>query len=80
MVTCTACSYVSTTYEMFWDLSIPVAPNGKQIFTKVEDCMHEYFKEEILEAPYKCEKCKSNQKATKKLAISRFPVVLVLRK
>lgn len=80
MVKCQNCSYISTTFETFWDLSIPVSPSGSRIFTSVEDCLKEYFKEEFLEALYKCDQCHSHQKATKKLAISRFPVVLVLRK
>lgn len=77
-VRCQQCGHISTTFEMIWDLSIPVSPSGNQIYTTLEDCLKEYFREEYLEAPYKCEICKVMVKATKKLSISRFPAILVL--
>ncbi|KAJ3304357.1 Ubiquitin carboxyl-terminal hydrolase 21 [Kappamyces sp. JEL0829] len=79
-VKCQYCGHVSITFETFWDLSIPVSPAGAQIYTRIESCLQEYFKEELLETPYKCDKCKCLRQATKQLSISRFPNILVLRK
>ncbi|KAJ3321527.1 hypothetical protein HDV06_004063 [Boothiomyces sp. JEL0866] len=81
IVTCTSCQTSSTTYDTFWDLSIPVAGDSVTencIYSDLQTCLQSYFKEELLDAKYKCSKCKSYQQASKKLSISRYPAVLVL--
>jgi ubiquitin C-terminal hydrolase len=79
VVTCQYCKTQSNTYEVFWDLSIPVSDGDSDRKFTLEDCLKAYFKEEVLETTYKCSKCKENREATKKLSISRYPSVFVLR-
>lgn len=79
VVTCQFCKTQSNTYEVFWDLSIPVFDEELRRSLTLEDCLKSYFKEELLETTYKCSKCKENRQATKKLSISRYPSVFVLR-
>uniref|UniRef100_A0A915JTJ8 Ubiquitin carboxyl-terminal hydrolase n=1 Tax=Romanomermis culicivorax TaxID=13658 RepID=A0A915JTJ8_ROMCU len=90
---CTSCGHVSTTYDPFWDLSLPIpqqqsSSNGyssssysRQSSTvTLADCMDAFTKEEILDGDEKptCEKCKTRRKCTKKFSIQRFPPILVL--
>lgn len=79
VVTCQTCHTPSTTYEIFWDLSIPVSSDSSAKFSNLEECLSAYFQEEYLEPTYKCSLCKENRRATKKLSISKYPLVFVLR-
>lgn len=51
---------------------------GKRQHT-LEDCLREFSAEEQLDDEYKCERCKSAQKASKCLKIYKCPEILVLR-
>jgi ubiquitin C-terminal hydrolase len=79
VVTCKTCRFQSVTYDTFLDLSLSVATSSGQPHTSIGECLDTYFKEESLEALYKCEKCGQKRQATKKLSISRYPTILVLR-
>ncbi|KAI9206643.1 uncharacterized protein BJ171DRAFT_566518 [Polychytrium aggregatum] len=87
-VECQTCHYKSVTFETFWDLSLPIPTSSSDLRSSVSrmskqpcrlhDCLTEYSKEEMLEEPYKCEKCKKPNKATKRITIFRSPEILVL--
>lgn len=74
-VTCTACSYVSTTFDPFLDLSLPIAPGKTK---NIDDCLELFQKEEEIKDSYVCEKCKSKSRAVKRLVVSRYPKYLVI--
>lgn len=74
-VTCHGCNYRSVTFEIFMDLSLPIP---KITNATLLDCLGEFSKSEILDDKFKCSKCKSYQKASKKLSIYKSPQVLVL--
>ncbi|KAI8912565.1 hypothetical protein EDD86DRAFT_188159 [Gorgonomyces haynaldii] len=74
-ITCQHCYNRSTTFEVFWDLSVPLPQ--KQNMT-VMDCINEFFKEEILDDQYNCSQCKAPRKSTKKLSIYQLPPILVV--
>jgi len=77
-VTCLRCKHTSSTFDTFWDLSLPIPKNtGKRIHT-LEDCLKEFSAEEELDDEYKCERCKSPQKAKKCLKIYKCPEILVI--
>jgi ubiquitin carboxyl-terminal hydrolase 2/21 len=76
-IECQKCQYVSSTFDVFMDLSIPVS-DGTSNYISLDECLNGFFKEELLETPYECCKCKSKSSASKKLYISRYPPVLVL--
>jgi len=77
-VTCLRCNHQSSTFDTFWDLSLPIPKNtGKRQHT-LEDCLREFSAEEQLDDEYKCERCKSAQKASKCLKIYKCPEILVL--
>ncbi|KAJ3327076.1 Ubiquitin carboxyl-terminal hydrolase 21 [Blyttiomyces sp. JEL0837] len=92
-VTCLTCGSLSTTFDAFWDLSLPI-PKGFQerqrdiSLTKsssptgrsctILDCLNEFALEEILDELYKCNNCKAKQKASKSLRLYRCPEILVL--
>ncbi|KAJ3097936.1 Ubiquitin carboxyl-terminal hydrolase 21 [Phlyctochytrium bullatum] len=80
-VTCLSCGQLSTTFDTFWDLSLPIPKNrsrGSDKECNILDCLREFAMEEVLEELYKCAGCKSNQKASKSLRLYRCPEVLVL--
>jgi len=74
-VLCTACNHVSTTYDPFLDLSLPII-SGKT--RTIDDCLDVFQKEEEIRDAYVCEKCKSKSRAIKRLVVSRFPKYLVI--
>eukprot|EP00873_Tetraselmis_striata_P035630 jgi/Tetstr1/455894/TSEL_004078.t1 len=91
-VTCHRCETVCTTYEPFWDLSIPI--NKEFIARKgvqqrlglaahelsLEDCLRAFTADEILEGGegFMCPKCNEVTTATKRLRIHRFPNTLMV--
>ena len=74
-VTCSSCKHVSTTYDPFLDLSLPIIPGKSR---NIDDCLETFQKEEEIKDGYVCEKCKSKTKAIKRLFVSRFPKYLVI--
>jgi len=74
-VRCGNCGHVSTTYDPFLDLSVPVIPDKTKNF---DDCLTAFLKEEEIKDSYTCEKCKSNSRVIKKLSINKFPQILVV--
>jgi ubiquitin carboxyl-terminal hydrolase 2/21 len=79
VVTCKTCGNRSATYDTFLDLSLSVINSLGQPHHSIRECLETYFREELLEALYHCMKCGQKRQATKKLSISRYPQILVLR-
>ncbi|TPX70604.1 hypothetical protein SpCBS45565_g01590 [Spizellomyces sp. 'palustris'] len=88
-VICHGCNHRSVTFDTFWDLSLPIpkayarrssryslTPSGESC--SLSECLAEFAMKEILEEPYKCDNCKSHQKASKSLKLYRCPEILVL--
>ncbi|XP_046323728.1 ubiquitin carboxyl-terminal hydrolase 21-like [Marmota monax] len=78
---CQACGYHSMTFEVFFDLSLPIPKEGfSGEKVSLWDCFNLFTKEEEIElenAPV-CDRCCQKTQSTKKLTIQRFPSILVL--
>lgn len=72
---CGTCGYKSTTFEIFWDISISL-PLGKA--STLEECLKIFFGQELLDQAYLCAKCKTSRRFTKQLSIYRFPYVMTM--
>uniref|UniRef100_A0A336K4T9 ubiquitinyl hydrolase 1 n=1 Tax=Culicoides sonorensis TaxID=179676 RepID=A0A336K4T9_CULSO len=74
---CTECGNTSTTFDPFWDLSLPLPSNTR---CKLSDCLDLFIKEEILDGDEMptCSKCKTRRKSTKNFTIQRYPKILVI--
>lgn len=72
-LTCLTCDEVSTVFESFWDLSVPVA-------NSVEGCLEKFVKDEVLDGDErpKCEKCKTRRKMRKQYKLWRLPEILIV--
>jgi len=75
---CSVCHHKSITFDMFWDLSIPLPRNKSSIH--LNECIQLFMSEEQLDGKEKplCERCKTKQTCTKKFFIQQCPVILVL--
>lgn len=73
-VVCESCNNISTTYDPFLDISLPVSGQS------LEKCLQTNFKDEIMntEEAYKCPKCNTVTSATKEMRIDRLPKYLIL--
>ncbi|VUZ40308.1 unnamed protein product [Hymenolepis diminuta] len=74
---CLKCGHQSTTFDPFWDLSLPIPPMNK---VDIEDCFNHFTSNEILggsEQPT-CSGCKLRQPCRKRFSIQRFPKILVI--
>lgn len=71
---------MSITFDTFMYLSVPIPKRGKDDYPTLEECVEEFTKEEILddENKWKCPKCKSFQRASKKIDIWKLPSVLIV--
>uniref|UniRef100_A0A914UGJ3 ubiquitinyl hydrolase 1 n=1 Tax=Plectus sambesii TaxID=2011161 RepID=A0A914UGJ3_9BILA len=78
---CTHCGHTSTTFDPFWDLSLPI-PNDRRSAGNInlEDCLTAFTREEVLDGDEmpKCEKCCVHRRCTKKFSVYKFPKILVL--
>ncbi|CAO1618164.1 unnamed protein product [Parajaminaea phylloscopi] len=79
-MTCLTCGMTSTTYNAFMYLSLPI-PQGRG-FSKVSlfQCLDAFVKEEVMDKAdaWNCPNCKKPRKATKRLSISRLPMILLI--
>ncbi|XP_074653310.1 ubiquitin carboxyl-terminal hydrolase 2-like [Tubulanus polymorphus] len=75
---CTECGYCSTTFDPFWDLSLPIHKRTTKV--QLNECFRLFTQEEILDGDEKptCAKCKTRRKCLKSFSIQRFPKILVL--
>ncbi|KAJ1504673.1 hypothetical protein HMI55_001922, partial [Coelomomyces lativittatus] len=76
---CFECHYVSTTFDVFWDLSVPLNKSPLHACT-LQACLSEFSKQEELEKTerYFCPKCRKKQKSSKQLQVYRLPPILVI--
>jgi len=78
---CTHCGHRSTTFEPFWDLSLPIPDSlshpGKLLLSH---CFDLFTKEEVMDGDEMptCSKCKTRRKCKKRFVIQKFPEVLVI--
>ncbi|VDL93939.1 unnamed protein product [Schistocephalus solidus] len=75
---CTSCGYKSTTFDPFWDLSLPIP---KMAPVTIIDCFELFTSKEVLDGAEQpvCSGCKSRQRCRKSFSIQRFPQILVIR-
>uniref|UniRef100_A0A224XEA4 Ubiquitin carboxyl-terminal hydrolase n=1 Tax=Panstrongylus lignarius TaxID=156445 RepID=A0A224XEA4_9HEMI len=75
---CTTCGHSSTTFEVFWDLSLPLPTRIGSL--RLSQCLDHFTKEEVLDGDEMptCSKCKTRRKCTKRFSIQKFPKILVL--
>lgn len=78
---CLVCGNKSVTFEIFWDLSLPL-PTYTSYVTNVSinDILRNFIQEEILdnrEKP-KCSRCKIEQRMSKSYSFQKLPKYLVL--
>lgn len=89
-VHCHKCKGNFTTYEPFWDLSLPIVKDGKgglgtwlsgkSIPTTIQGCLQAFTSDELLQGDesFKCETCGEKTQASKQLRLYRLPQVLLL--
>jgi len=75
-VVCSKCEHVSTAFDPFYDLSLPIPQGGAQV--TLDSCFKAFTAEERLAEDYTCSKCKSTDCCSRKLDIYRWPRVLVV--
>ena len=77
-VCCTKCTYKSSTYDPFLDLSLEVS--GKKV-SSLYDALSEYTRKETLDTQnkWKCSGCKKRVCATKQLTVFRPPLTLCIQ-
>ncbi|KAJ3118720.1 Ubiquitin carboxyl-terminal hydrolase 21, partial [Nowakowskiella sp. JEL0407] len=78
-VTCNSCGKSSSTFEIFWDISLPVPAGRAYTPISLEDCLSRFCSPEPLEDLYFCEKCNTKTKAVKCIKFYRFPEILVIQ-
>ena len=81
-VECSTCGHVSTCYDPFLDISLPIPADGRRSLSSctLDDCLREFTKDEVLSRrdQYRCARCKEPRDAVKQLAFHRLPSVLVV--
>jgi len=88
-VKCGKCGHVSTVFDPFWDLSLPIPEkyHAKRSYSyyssssaadecSLKECFEEFAKADDVDEYY-CRKCKKHRRSTKQLSVWRFPKVLV---
>ncbi|KAJ1562150.1 ubiquitin-specific protease doa4 [Nowakowskiella sp. JEL0078] len=71
---------VSTTFDHFMYLSLPIPAKGRNQTVTLEECINKFCEEEILDGndSWMCPRCKKPRKASKKLDIIRLPAILLV--
>ncbi|CDS39749.1 ubiquitin specific protease 41 [Echinococcus multilocularis] len=74
---CMSCGHKSTTFDPFWDLSLPI-PRGSEV--DIHNCFDLFTSNEILDGAEQptCSGCKRRQPCRKSFSIQRFPKILVI--
>jgi ubiquitin C-terminal hydrolase len=78
---CLNCNDERITKENFLDLSIPVLDRNHRKLESLNECLENFFKEELMEQNNQiyCEKCKIKSDGIKKTMLNQSPNVLVLQ-
>lgn len=76
-----SCRYTSSKFDPYLHLSLPLPANVVNKVLTIQDCIKEFTKHEILDDKnlWKCEGCKQNVRAVKKLELWTCPIVLVIQ-
>ncbi|XP_060860802.1 ubiquitin carboxyl-terminal hydrolase 2 [Metopolophium dirhodum] len=77
---CSSCGHKSITFEVFWDVSLPLPSSGSTNIVSINDLLHNFTQEEVLdfrERP-RCSVCKVDRKMFKSYRFQRLPRYLVL--
>ncbi|KAL4510473.1 hypothetical protein ABPG72_004627 [Tetrahymena utriculariae] len=74
-VQCQKCKYVSSTFDPFLDLSLPIESKSLK---DLNSCMDLFFKPEEIDGEYKCEKCTKTSRAIKSCQLGNIPKYLVI--
>lgn len=81
-IECSVCKHQSHCFDPFWDLNVPIPPKAKLISTSTSllSCLNTFVEADRLDGAekYKCEVCRKEQAATKRMQVYRYPRVLVL--
>ncbi|CAD8145982.1 unnamed protein product [Paramecium pentaurelia] len=75
---CKSCNQVCEGYDPIWDLSLPISKS----YTGIDliDCLKSYYREEVINDTWKCDKCKKTNKSVKrKMFISQTPQYLIIQ-
>ncbi|KAA3674145.1 ubiquitin carboxyl-terminal hydrolase 2 [Paragonimus westermani] len=75
---CAECTFKSTTFDPFWDLSLPIP---KKSNVNIMDCLRLFTSKEDLDGNERpvCGRCKIRRRCAKSFSIHKFPRILVLR-
>ncbi|CAD8046941.1 unnamed protein product [Paramecium sonneborni] len=75
---CKSCNQVCEGYDPIWDLSLPISKSYTGI--DLMDCLKSYYREEVINDTWKCDKCKKTNKSVKrKMFISQTPQYLIIQ-
>ncbi|KAF7260937.1 hypothetical protein EG68_01835 [Paragonimus skrjabini miyazakii] len=74
---CAECTFKSTTFDPFWDLSLPIP---KKSNVNIMDCLRLFTSKEDLDGNERpvCGRCKLRRRCAKSFSIHKFPRILVL--
>ncbi|TGZ68832.1 hypothetical protein CRM22_004061 [Opisthorchis felineus] len=74
---CAECGFKSTTFDPFWDLSLPIP---KKANVNIMDCLRLFTSKEDLDGHERpmCGRCKVRRRCTKHFSLQKFPRILVL--
>lgn len=74
-IQCGRCNFVSTTFDPFTMISVPV-PNTQR--TTLNQCFQKFTEKESLDGQYTCKKCQIKVDATKSMVVWQPPEILVV--
>ncbi|EGR30259.1 ubiquitin carboxyl-terminal hydrolase family protein, putative [Ichthyophthirius multifiliis] len=72
-IQCQRCNNISSQYDPFLDLSLPIEDSAN-----LNDCIEKFFQTEKINGDYSCQKCNQKYKAIKKYFIGKSPIYLVM--
>lgn len=75
-VTCQTCGHVSTTFDTFMYLSLPLPKKDRPI--TLVDCLIEFTKDEVLPDTLHCDSCNATTKVVKRMDIWKVPPLLII--
>ncbi|CAD8192315.1 unnamed protein product [Paramecium pentaurelia] len=80
-IKCPHCTKISTNQEVFYDLSLPLL--GKNFIQKkltINECLTNYFKEEIIDGGWTCSECnKLSKNIKRRIKITNAPNILIFQ-
>ncbi|WFD36205.1 ubiquitinyl hydrolase 1 [Malassezia cuniculi] len=79
-MTCTVCGTISTTYNTFMYLSLPI-PHVRRGSVSLEQCLNAFVHDEVMDGAnaWHCPKCKKPRRSIKQLTFARLPPILLIQ-